>query len=126
MERVVQNSTCLPKDLEARLMTRRLLYSIAVAVALVIGLSATPGYTQTASEEQSKPDTKSVAGKVISIGDSGTSFTLQVDGRKDTMKFVVNKNTEVQGQVKVGTLVAVDYQPTQSGANLALSVDVQG
>jgi hypothetical protein len=108
-------------------MTRRFLYSISLATALVIGLSATPSHTQTDSEKQSRPEAKSVAGKVISIGDSGTSFTLQVDGsNKETMEFVVNKNTPVQGQVKVGTLVAVDYQPTQSGTNLALSVAARG
>jgi hypothetical protein len=108
-------------------MTRRLLYSVSLAAALVIGLAATRGYTQTDSENQSRPDTKSVAGKVISIADSGTSFTLQVDGPdKETMEFVVNKKTQVQGQVKVGTLVAVGYQPTQSGTNLALTVAARG
>jgi hypothetical protein len=42
------------------------------------------------------------------------------------MQFVVTKNTQVQGQVKVGTLVAVDYQPAENGQNLAVSIAVRG
>ncbi len=42
------------------------------------------------------------------------------------MQFVVNKSTQVQGQVKVGTLVAVDYQPIESGQNLAVNITVRG
>ena len=42
------------------------------------------------------------------------------------MEFVVNKKTQVQGQVKVGTLVAVDYEPVESGPNLALTVAARG
>jgi hypothetical protein len=64
--------------------------------------------------------------QVTSIGNSGTSFALEVEGSsKETMEFVVGKNTQVQGQVKVGTLVAVDYQPTASGQNLALNIKVR-
>jgi len=108
-------------------MTRRLLYSFSLAAALVLGLSPTRGYTQTDSGNQSIPVTKSVAGKIISIADSGTSFKLEVDGTdKETMEFVVNKKTQVQGQMKVGTLVAVDYEPVESGPNLALTVAARG
>jgi hypothetical protein len=39
---------------------------------------------------------------------------------------VVNGSTQVQGQVKVGTMVAVDYQPADNGQNLAVSITVRG
>jgi hypothetical protein len=38
----------------------------------------------------------------------------------------VDKNTQVVGQVKAGTLVAVDYQPADGGQNLCVKVSAQG
>jgi hypothetical protein len=111
------------------LIIRKLLDCISLAGLLVVGLQARaqPIHLQSDSGKQSEPATKSVAGKVTSIGNSGTSFAVEVEGnRKDTMEFVVNKNTQVQGQVKIGTLVAVEYQPTEGGQNLAVSISVRG
>jgi hypothetical protein len=110
-------------------MIQKLLYSIPLVGLLVIGLPARaePTHLQSASGQKSEPATKSVAGKVTAIGNAGTSFAVEVEGSsKQTMQFVVTKNTQVQGQVKVGTLVAVDYQPTESGQNLAVSIAVRG
>jgi hypothetical protein len=42
------------------------------------------------------------------------------------MQFSVDKNTQVQGQVKAGTMVVVEYQPTDGGQFLAVSVTAQG
>jgi len=92
-----------------------------------VSARAQPTRMQSDTGQQSEPATKSVAGKVTSIGNSGTSFAVAVEGSsKDSMEFVVNKNTQVQGQVKVGTLVAVEYQPTDKGKNLAVSISVRG
>jgi len=108
---------------------KKLLYSVPLVGLLFVGLHARaePIHLQSAAGQQSEPTTKSVAGKVTSIGNSGTSFAVEVEGTsKQTMQFVVNKNTQVQGQVKVGTLVAVDYQPAESGQNLAVNITVRG
>ena len=55
------------------------------------------------------------------------SFTVDVNGGGNTqsMKFVVDKNTQVQGQVKVGSMVMVDYQAMDSGQNLCVRVAAQ-
>jgi len=45
---------------------------------------------------------------------------------KRTMNFVVDKNTQVQGRVTEGTIVAVEYQPSDSGQNLCVRVTAQG
>jgi hypothetical protein len=69
-----------------------------------------------------------VSGKVASIGNGGTSFTLQVNGGdadKNTLNFLVDKNTRVQGQVKQGTAVTVQYQATKNGDLLAVSITAQ-
>ena len=109
------------------MMIRKLLTAISLAgLILVAPARAQPIHTQD-SGKQSERATKSVSGKVTSIGNSGTSFALEVEGSsKETMEFVVGKDTEVQGQVKVGTLVSVNYQPTKSGENVAVSITVRG
>ena len=109
-------------------MNRKLLSAVCLAGMILLGTPARaqPMHVQSDSGKQSEPAKKSVSGKVTSIGNSGTSFTVEVEGSsKQTMDFVVNKNTEVQGQVKVGTLVAVEYQPTEKGENLAVSIAVR-
>jgi hypothetical protein len=111
------------------LRMKKILYSVPLVGLLFVGFCARaePIRLQSATGQQSEPTTKSVAGKVTSIGNSGTSFAVEVEGTsKQTMQFVVNKNTQVQGQVKVGTLVAVDYQPAGNGQNLAVSIAVRG
>ena len=110
-------------------MIRTLLAAVSLAGLILVGGSARaqPTSMQSDSGKQSEPATKSVTGKVTSVGNSGASFAVEVEGSsKDTMQFVVNKNTQVQGHVKVGTLVAVEYQPTESGENLAVSISVRG
>ena len=106
-------------------MISRMLYIVSLAGALGVGsqLPAQPVHTGSDASRQSKEETKSVAGKVISIADSGTAFSVEIEGSNNqTIEFQLNQKTQVQGKVKVGTLVAVDYQPTAEGQNLALSV----
>ena len=80
----------------------------------------TPGQTEQA--------TKMVTGKITSIGNGGHSFALEVNegSNKQMMQFVVDKNAKVQGTVKVGTDVTVEYTAMEGGQNLALSITAQG
>ena len=83
---------------------------------------------QQPTEKQTQPATKSVAGKIASIGTGGHSFTLEVSdgsGNARTMNFVVDNNTQVQGQVRQGTPVTVEYTVMQGGQNLAVNVTAQ-
>jgi hypothetical protein len=106
-------------------MIRKLLYSIPLTGLLVLG-SQIAAHPQSDSGKQSSQATKSVAGKVIAIGKTGTSFAVQVDGSNNqTMEFLVNTKTQVQGEVKVGALVDVDYQRIEGDQNLALNVSVR-
>ena len=117
---------------------RNLLCGVSVASLLILGIgsranSANPNSGQTQSEKQTQQPTKSVAGKVAAIGSGGTSFTLEVTGGdsdkgasgKNTLDFVVDKNTQVKGQVKQGTAVTVEYQATANGQLLAVSIMAQ-
>ena len=120
-------------------MIRNVLCGISVAGLLTLGIisqanSTTPSNSpQAQSEKQTQQPTKSVAGKVATIGNGGTSFTLEVTGGntnkdtsgKNTLNFVVDNHTQVKGQVKQGTPVTVEYQAMENGQLLAVSITAQ-
>jgi hypothetical protein len=112
------------------MMIRKILFTASLGSLLVAGAPVF-SYGQQAQgqqEQQSQQAAKSVTGKVTAIGNQGHSFAVEVDasGSKQTMQFVVDKNTQVVGQVKAGTMVAVDYQPMDGGQNLCVKVTAQG
>jgi hypothetical protein len=41
------------------------------------------------------------------------------------VEFVVDRNTKVNGQVKEGTAVTIEYQAMESGQNLAVNITAQ-
>ncbi len=109
-------------------MIRTLLLSISLTVLLLLGVAAPahPNLMQSDSGKQGQSTTKSVGGKVASIGNSGTTFALQVDGNdKQVMNFVVGRDTQVKGHVSTGTLVTVEYRPADDGQNVALTITVR-
>jgi hypothetical protein len=109
-------------------MVRKLVPFISLAALLSVGAAARaePNRLQSDSGKQSAPTTKSVAGKVASIGNSGTTFELQVDGNdKRVINFVLAKDTQLKGHVTTGTLVTVEYRPTDDGQNVALTITVR-
>lgn len=77
------------------------------------------------ADEQTQA-TKSVSGTVVSIGDKGRSFAVEVNegDKKQTLQFVVDQETQVQGQVKVGTPVKVEYV-AKADQNVARTVTPQ-
>ena len=103
--------------------------SLAMAGLILVGLSAStlPALTAPQSGQQSQQDTKSVVGTVSSIGNNGHSFAVEVNqgGAKETVQFVVDKDTQVQGQVKVGTSVMVEYV-AMADQNVARTITAQG
>jgi hypothetical protein len=110
-------------------MIRKILFTASLGSLLLVGVPViTHGQQGAGQEGQTQQATKSVTGKVTTIGNQGHSFAVEVDagGSKQTMQFVVDKNTQVVGQVKAGTLVAVDYQAMEGGQNLCVKVAAQG
>jgi hypothetical protein len=100
-----------------------------VAGLMLAGTSARakPIPTEPQAGQQSQEAKKSVAGTVVSIGDQGHSFALEVNegGKKQTLQFVVDQQTQVQGQVKVGTPVKVEYV-AMADQNVAKTITAQG
>ena len=96
-------------------------------------LMATPIRTHAVAQgaheqQQAQADTKTITGKITSVGNGGHSFALETNsgGDKQTMQFMLDKNAKVQGKVGVGSDVTVEYQPVEGGQNLALSIAPQG
>jgi aspartyl/asparaginyl-tRNA synthetase len=108
-------------------MIRKILTCLSL-VGFLTAVVPAMAHKATTQDEGKQQATKSVTGKVASIGDQGKSFALEVnDGSsKKTMNFVVDKNTQVQGRVTEGTIVAVEYQPSDDGQNLCVRVTAQG
>jgi hypothetical protein len=106
---------------------RKFLLSASLGGMLLTGLAVRTPTLSAKSAQESEPATKTVAGKIMSIGNGGQSFTLEVSGGEaKTMQFVLDKNAKVQGNVKVGTPVTVQYEAKEEGSNLALAVIAQG
>src|SRR5215472_4971654 len=111
-------------------MIRKLLVSIVITIlmSLSVTLSAhwVRPYSQSdQSDKQEQKATKSVSGKVIKIGDRGHSLSLEVAESKNTtdfVEFVVDRNTRVNGQVREGAAVTIEYRAMESGQNLAVSI----
>ena len=83
------------------------------------------------STEQAAPQTQSISGKITSV--EKNSFTLTVGSATAqvaqegatarSMTFAIDKNTTVEGALKVGSSADVTYR-TDNGANIAISVHV--
>ena len=105
----------------------KLIVTLSLAGLLLTSASmcAYPTGAQSQSDQQSAA-TKTVAGKVTSIGGDGHSFSLDVNegGTNQTMQFVVDKSAKVQGALRVGTPVSVEYA-VKEGQNVALTITVQ-
>jgi hypothetical protein len=116
-----------PNLQEETFMIRKILLTASLGGLLAVGAPVIT-YGQQDQGQQSQQATKSVTGKVTTIANQGHSFAVEIEagGSKQTMQFVVDKNTQVVGQVKAGTLVAVDYQPIDGGQNLCVKVSAQG
>ena len=106
-------------------MIRKLLVgaSLAGLLTLGVGMAVRTANAQDRGDKQEQQAAKTISGKVASIGNGGHSFSLEVNGEnKGKMDFVVDKNTQVNGQVREGTAVTVQYQAMANGQNLAVSI----
>lgn len=106
-------------------MIRKILLSASLGALFVASVPAI-AHSKAAQNQPSQEQqaTKSISGKVASIGDNGKSFVLEVDngGAKQTMQFVLDKNSQVSGHVGTGSMVLVEYQPSSPDQNLVVKI----
>lgn len=103
--------------------------SLAGLLASTVAAGPLPN-PQQAPPQQSEPrqqsqQAKSTSGKVTNIAKDKRSFSVQqaADSQdaKGTIVFMINGDTQIKGQVTVGTDVDVEYRTTPDG-NLALVI----
>jgi Cu/Ag efflux protein CusF len=110
-------------------------FSALAGTILVAGaLALPPANTHQSQQGQQAAQTQSVSGKIASFDQN--SFTLTVaskatvsqdsqsqPGASSTMSFTIDKNTTVEGKLKVGSSADVTYRQ-DNGSNVAVSVHV--
>ena len=70
------------------------------------------------------PENKSVSGRISAVGDATFSVDVVNENKsKQTLKFLVDESTTVEGQLTVGSRATVEYR-ADGGNNLALHVVV--
>jgi hypothetical protein len=121
---------------------RRVFFSILACLALAAAVWSLPPATTHANaipglpNNQEAAQQQSVSGKIASV--EKNSFTLTVGQSQTsserqnleqdpathkTMKFQIDKNTSIEGTLKVGANADVTYRQ-EKGANIAISVHV--
>jgi hypothetical protein len=75
------------------------------------------------SDLQPKPDNQSISGKISSIGDAQFSVDVLKDKDVNTVQFLVDDKTKVEGQLSVGAQATVEYR-SDAGKNIAVRVIV--
>lgn len=70
------------------------------------------------------PDNQSLSGKIAAIGDAAFSLEIMKDQDKQTIEFLVDGETKVEGRLTVGSRATVEYR-SDSGRNIAVRVVVK-
>ncbi len=115
----------------------RVVFSILAGLSLAAAAwalppSATHGAASRLSSGTNVPQEQSVSGKIASVekssftltvGQSQTQNLQQDPNTPKTMTFMVDKNTTIDGSLKVGANADVTYRQ-EKGSNVAISVRV--
>ena len=72
---------------------------------------------------QPTPDNQSLSGQIASVGDAEFSVQVTKDKNVNTVQFLVDGQTKVEGKLAVGAEVTVEYR-SQEGRNIAVRVIV--
>jgi hypothetical protein len=75
------------------------------------------------SDLQPVPDNQSLSGKISSIGDAQFSVDVLKDQDVNTVQFLVDDKTKVEGKLSVGAQATVEYR-SDAGKNIAVRVTV--
>jgi hypothetical protein len=95
--------------------------SLAGLMALAVS-TVRPAAAQSQSQNnQQSQDAMTVSGKVSAIGSDHKSFSLEIS-QGNTMQFVLDQNTQVEGRVSTGTTATVQYHKKDDGTLLALMI----
>jgi hypothetical protein len=93
-------------------------------VCFTIAAWSTPLPAQTVADSlQPTPDNQSLSGPIASVGDAEFSVQVKKDKDVNTVQFLVDGKTQVEGKLAVGAQATVEYR-TDEGKNIAVRVIV--
>ena len=69
------------------------------------------------------PDNQSLSGQIASVGDAEFSVQVTKDKNVNTVQFLVDGKTKVEGKLTVGAQATVEYR-SDAGKNIAVRVIV--
>ena len=88
-----------------------------VAVFAQPALSGDAGYSTSGA-----PENQSVSGRIASVGDTAFEISITKDNqRPQTVEFLVDDQTRVEGKLTVGAQAVVEYR-SDSGKKVAVQV----
>lgn len=110
--------------------------TLAGTILVAAALAVPPTHTNRTQEPQQAAAAQSVSGKIASVEKNSFTLTLSTATRSSvsevaatsqetakTMSFAIDKNTTIEGNLKVGANADVTYRQ-ENGANVAISVHV--
>jgi hypothetical protein len=107
-----------------RFRTLLCLATLFLACFTIAAWSTPPPTQPVADRLQPAPDNQSLSGQILSVGDA--EFALQVKKNQDvnTVQFLVDDKTTVEGKLTVGAQATVEYR-SNDGKNIAVHVIVR-
>jgi hypothetical protein len=92
-------------------------------ICFTVAAWSTPQPSQLLINPQPSPDNQSLAGKISSVGDAAFSVQVTKNQEVNTVEFLVDGDTKVEGNLAIGAHATVEYR-SDSGKNVAVHVIV--
>jgi len=93
------------------------------ALCFIVAAWSTPYPSQPASLPSLAAETKSVSGRIASVGDSEFSLEVPTNQTSGTLQFQIDGNTQLKGSLAAGCQATVDYR-TADGKLIATHIVV--
>jgi hypothetical protein len=90
-------------------------------LCFVVTAWSTPCASRPATLLSAAAETKSVSGKIASVGDAEFSLEVPRNQTSSTLQFQIDGNTQLEGTLAVGSQATVDYH-TAGGKMIATHV----
>ena len=106
-----------------RFRTSMFLATLFLVCFTIAAWSTPPTVQPAAGPLLPTPDTQSLSGKIASVGDAEFSVQVRKDQDVNTVQFLVDDKTKVEGKLAVGAQATVEYRSNE-GKNVAVHVIV--
>lgn len=92
-------------------------------LCFTVAVWSTPLNAQSAVRTNPTAETQSLSGKIASVGDAEFALEVRQNQKPNTVQFLVDGNTKVEGKLSIGAQATVEYR-SEDGRNIATHVSV--